>query len=29
DQQFKMDFRLTHPWFGELFSYKGVFTIIQ
>ena len=29
DQQFKMDFRLTHPWFGELFSYKGVFTILQ
>ncbi len=28
DQQFKMDFRLTHPWFGEVFSYKGVFTVI-
>ncbi len=25
-QSFKMDFKLTHPLFGELYRYKGVFT---
>ena len=23
---FHMDFRLIHPWFGEVFCYTGVFT---
>lgn len=25
EKRFAMDFRLTHPWFGELFRYSGVF----
>lgn len=25
DSSFSMDFRLTHPWFGQLFRYAGVF----
>lgn len=25
DSNFSMDFRLTHPWFGELYRYCGVF----
>ena len=25
DQRYAMDFRMTHPWFGELFRYSGVF----
>ena len=25
DSRFAMDFRLTHPWFGEVFRYSGVF----
>ena len=25
DGHFAMDFRLTHPWFGEVFSYAGKF----
>ncbi len=25
DTHFAMDFRLTHPWFGELFRYSGEF----
>jgi len=26
---FKMDFRLTHPWFGEVFRYAGEFEVNQ
>ncbi len=26
DDEFAMDFRLNHPWFGELFRYAGTFT---
>ncbi|OYU44951.1 MAG: hypothetical protein CFE44_10125 [Burkholderiales bacterium PBB4] len=25
DTHFAMDFRLTHPWFGQVFSYAGTF----
>ena len=25
DANFAMDFRLTHPWFGEVFRYAGTF----
>jgi hypothetical protein len=25
EKRFAMDFRLTHPWFGEVFRYSGVF----
>ncbi len=25
DDTFSMDFRLTHPWFGQVFRYAGVF----
>ncbi len=25
DQRFAMNFRLTHPWFGQVFSYAGSF----
>lgn len=25
DTHYKMDFRLTHPWFGEIFRYAGTF----
>lgn len=28
-QRFEMDFRLTHPWFGQLFRYAGQFTTGQ
>ena len=26
ENEFSMDFRLRHPWFGQLFSYSGVFS---
>ena len=26
ERRFEMDFRLTHPWFGQLFRYAGQFT---
>jgi len=29
EQRFEMDFRLTHPWFGQLFRYAGRFTTSQ
>ncbi|MEY2686214.1 MAG: hypothetical protein RL375_412 [Pseudomonadota bacterium] len=25
EQRFAMDFRMTHPWFGQLFRYSGTF----
>ncbi len=25
ERRFAMDFRMTHPWFGELFRYAGIF----
>jgi hypothetical protein len=25
DTHFEMDFRLTHPWFGQVFRYAGTF----
>lgn len=27
ERRFAMDFRMTHPWFGELFRYSGVFEV--
>ena len=27
DKRFSMDFSLQHPWFGQLFSYAGVFRV--
>lgn len=27
ENHFQMDFRLTHPWFGELFRYAGKFEV--
>jgi hypothetical protein len=27
ERRFIMDFRMTHPWFGQLFRYSGVFEV--
>jgi len=29
DNHYQMDFRLLHPWFGQLFRYAGVFRVDQ
>ncbi|WP_020395067.1 DUF4166 domain-containing protein [Thiolinea disciformis] len=29
DQSFEMDFRIKHPWFGEVFTYKGTFKVLE